>query len=1478
MEKKLENMSQVKKFKLYKSKSQWVVATIAFAALGLGATMTNAQAETKGPSEVAAQVQSSKDATNNEQSVQNSLNPDQSVIEDQHRVSQPATQPNETSGEPTQEETSNQTAVQQPSRKPSEQPQQGRPQATEAESPTAGAKTPQVAHNETVVNKTDVYNLGNTDTAKIKTAKQTAGLTYQQTGKAQTITAVDATVRSAGMWRLDDKGNVTIYGGVITPSTRFINELTGHSKSSAVKSIDIKGPLKIVGDASGLFAGLKNVTSITGLQNVDTAAVTNVDQMFANDSALTALDLSYFNFDWLRSNWFNRVDSQFAHMLDGTTGLTKITVNAFTPGWRNGATTGLALVSHATDPIPKVWQNEATGESLDVNHPVTKPNVAATYILTSIQQPTNDVITPRDKTIVYGDSTPDFTAASSGTDLKGLTFTNHDFYFEDSDGQVPKTLPTAAGVYKIHLNAGAVERIKNNNPNYLLTPKNFGTGTFTIKQKANAIVSFYDLEGHQTLPDKYNLTVTGAVDENPYVVISLPANYELTGDQPGIRVYQNGIIKYDCKITDDATDNVQINLNHHHTIGTARSVDTINLTGLPDPIKLPVPISWRTDRDEVTQQTIYSPERTTIKAPKIAGYTPASQIIPLEKTSTQAPEDRTFDFAYVPNAVTANVKIPSNGGPQTVKGITGRTGEHLQVAVPELLGYIADKQTVSATVNPDGTITVDPLHRWKGDPNYVTYSLADQTITVRFVNEKGKFLGKTVIAGKSWQKVDYGAAFAKEQELINTGYTPKAGLQNGLAGAPGKFTTHAQTFNVQLTKIKNVKVTTTLVPRDAAGNPLPNTTSTTVHGYPGTSVKMPVIPGYTAVNETVTIPSDRTQTVKVTYTANQQRITIQFVTERGAYLGTAVLKGRTDAKVNLDAALAKQQRIMTDNGYTPKGGLLNGLSALPETFTSHSQFFRVQLTKIKNVKVTTTLVPSDKAGNPLPNTTSTTVHEYPGTSVKVPVIPGYTAVNETVTIPGDRTQTLKIAYTANRVTADVAIPSNLGDQTMLGVTGKTGDQLQLEVPIISGYTADKDRVSATVNPNGTITIDGPAAKPGDKGYVTYIAHDQFITVRFLDERGEKLDSVPLRGKTNEKVDYQSAFDAMQKIINMGYTPKPGLQNGLVGAPDKFTTHAQTVNVQLAKIKNVKVTTRLVPSDTNGDPLPNTTPTAVHDYPGTSVKVPVIPGYTAAHETFTIPSDRTQTLKIAYTANQVTANVPIPSNLGDQTILGVTGKTGNQIQLEVPNISGYTADRTTVSATVNPDGTITVDPPKDKPGDQHYVTYTPVVNSNPGHVNTPSDSGTPLATTEDSGTGMPAATLGGHGVRDAGMPISAPEAHETGIPISTDANQDTEILPPATGTTGPVAHHAPVASQTTNLSAVTNQAASATGQEQPAATASQADNPQQKLTATDTANKIATKLPRTNEPAFNIWVLLGMGLMSDLSLIGLTKRKKHEESD
>ncbi|WP_204772908.1 hypothetical protein, partial [Secundilactobacillus silagei] len=115
----------------------------------------------------------------------------------------------------------------------------------------------------------------------------------------------------------------------------------------------------------------------------------------------------------------------------------------------------------------------------------------------------------------------------------------------------------------------------------------------------------------------------------------------------------------------------------------------------------------------------------------------------------------------------------------------------------------------------------------------------------------------------------------------------------------------------------------------------------------------------------------------------------------------------------------------------------------------------------------------------MPNVTGKTGEHV---TVDVPLLKGYTPDKTTVpaTVNADGTITVdnptttgKVTYTSNDAKANVTIPSNQGNQTVPDVTGKTGEHVTVDVPLLKGYTPDKTTVPATVNPDGTITVDNP---------------------------------------------------------------------------------------------------------------------------------------------------------------------------------------------------------------------------------------------------------------------------------------------------------------------------------------------------------------------------------------------------------------------
>lgn len=92
-------------------------------------------------------------------------------------------------------------------------------------------------------------------------------------------------------WNFDEgTGALSVGGGNLPYSTSAIPiDLT------AVKTMAITDKLKLASAPGEIFKNMPNVTSISGLENLDTSAVTDMSFMFANDPSLKSLDLSNFD-------------------------------------------------------------------------------------------------------------------------------------------------------------------------------------------------------------------------------------------------------------------------------------------------------------------------------------------------------------------------------------------------------------------------------------------------------------------------------------------------------------------------------------------------------------------------------------------------------------------------------------------------------------------------------------------------------------------------------------------------------------------------------------------------------------------------------------------------------------------------------------------------------------------------------------------------------------------------------------------------------------------------------------------------------------------------------------------------------------------------------------------------------------------------------------------------------------------------------
>ncbi|MCH5462650.1 KxYKxGKxW signal peptide domain-containing protein [Lactobacillus sp. LC28-10] len=541
----------------------------------------------------------------------------------------------------------------------------------------------------------------------------------------------------------------------------------------------------------------------------------------------------------------------------------------------------------------------------------------------------------------------------------------------------------------------------------------------------------------------------------------------------------------------------------------------------------------------------------TVSVPSMQGYTSDKSTVTANVNSDGSitvvtPDAQTGDAGYVTytgNPVTADVSVPSNKGAQTVKGVTGKVGDTVQVTVPTLDGYTPDKTTVVATINPNGTITVNTPDAQTDDANFVTYKADTQTLNVKVGNQVW------TTTGPSDSAVNYDEA--KITALIPKGYTIEGSytkLSDLLkAYAPANFdhdTTKDQSYTILLTHALTyqsenttrtihfvnqngdtvspdvVQTVTWVQPVDAVtGEPID---SYSPMGW-YTSLTAPTVSGYTADNPNVTelklTNSDapaNTDDVTVTYTGDQQTVIVKVGDK------TWTTTGQSGDPVNYDvpailALIPDGYAIDGQYGQTTFDNLIGVANHHFDTDTTKDQTITVPLAEkqiIQTVQTTRTIHFVDSHGNTVsPDVVQTVTWTRPVgavtgdptdaytpmdwyTALESPTVTGYTPNIASVAADSPMITDVKpanakditVVYTGNQITGNVSIPSNLGPQTVDNVTGQVGETVTVNVPPIDGYTADKSTVVATVNPDGTITVNAPKAKPGDAGYVTYTAN------------------------------------------------------------------------------------------------------------------------------------------------------------------------------------------------------------------------------------------------------------------------------------------------------------------------------------------------------------------------------------------------------
>ncbi|GAX06517.1 mucus-binding protein [Secundilactobacillus pentosiphilus] len=856
--------------------------------------------------------------------------------------------------------------------------------------------------------------------------------------------------------------------------------------------------------------------------------------------------------------------------------------------------------------------------------------------------------------------------------------------------------------------------------------------------------------------------------------------------------------------------------------------------------------------------------------PKVDGYTLSPQFVTLT-----AGGENTVAINYVGKQINnAIVTIPTNKGEQTVTNVSGQVGNTVQISVPAISGYTPDKTKVTATVNADGTITVNGPKAQSGDAGYVTYTGDPQTLTVKLGNT-GKVWTTT---GASDTPINYDQQAIVA--LIPKGYTINSNTSKKIfdsllqqLNAPTAFdhdSTKDQTITLPLQAAEDFSHTTTTRTIhfvDSTGKTVSPDVVQTVNWVRGSdattdpttgafqpmdwyaSVTAPTIAGYTPDIKTiaevypmmVTTPGNA-EDITVTYTADTQTMVVHVGDK------TWTTMGPSGSAINYDAGailslIPKGYTVTYNQQTTTIEALLTKAPANFDTDTANDQAWTLPISPAENFNHTTTTRTIhfvDNTGKTVSpdivqtvnwvkvsdaNAASTAGAYTPVdwyTSVTAPTITGYKPDIATIaedypmiTDQPENAKDITVTYTGETQKLIVTV----GDKTWT-TTGESGSDIHYDTQAILALIPDGYSISA--NTSGTTLADWLANAP--KQFDTDTAKDQTLTL---------------------PISPAESFNHTTTTRTIHFVDG----NGKALTPDVV----QTVNwVQTVDAATGKPTDVYTPMDWY-----------------TEISTPTVAGYTTAtakvaadYPLITDAPTNAKDITIVYTGNQITTDVTIPSNQGDQTVAHVTGNVGDVVNVAVPTLDGYTADKTTVSATVNPDGTITVNGPKAKPGDAGYVTYTAISTNVPD---------------QGDNNGLP-----GNNLTDVDTPTTndTPQPDTIPNPVTTptdDADKDTVTRQNSTAVksdqNGTRSGHSNTVTAIQNGGAVLSTSAAA-GHATAAQPSSSATAAGQTTTGQQTKQAAAGQLPQTNEQSDQVKTtgVLGLILLSLLSLFGLRRKE------
>lgn len=743
-------------------------------------------------------------------------------------------------------------------------------------------------------------------------------------------------------------------------------------------------------------------------------------------------------------------------------------------------------------------------------------------------------------------------------------------------------------------------------------------------------------------------------------------------------------------------------------------------------------------------------ETIQAKVPNQDGYHISNSLINVEIGPNNSFKTNNNINYLLNDAPTQDVTVHTNKGDKIIKDVSGHhVKDSFDLKTPGEPGYSPDKKQVHATVDLNGNIQIADKVIYSPDTVSTTITL-NTNMGPKTVNVSGTVDNTTKVSLPHIQ------GYTPNKDIISVGFgTDKKPI----------FDTHKIIYTGNAADAQNV-----IVPS--------NQTDQTVHidnsHKVGDSFTVPTPPltgykpkddrihftidanGHAITNDTIDYQGD-TVNGKVKINSNYPATIFQTVNGKVGDTVTVDVPqkgGYTTDKKQIQAIINPDHTITTKDVVKYTGNKIDGKVLVNATLNGHPTDKQEITVNQVQVGSTIRLTPNNIKGYHLKDKNFV---------INASVTPTGITTNDTIDYVGD-------PYN-NTVTVD----SNLGKQK-LHVTGKVGDTVKVKVSSPNGYHLNNSTIDVTITPTGTSHIDDiyylgdhltnltlkiPTYKndktaaitqipisnadvgsevtftPNDiKGYTTdgktvvgIVGPDGTITTNGeIHYHGKEVDN----GKLTVNITLNGTKQKTETIniakTNVGSTlkPKPNKIPGYHLDPNNpvliaTVDDSENINTadQLNYIGDSVESIIDVPSNLGVQHI------KVSGKVGDKLAIPVTnpTGYHSDKKTIdvTIGSDKKPKTNdtLSFIGEPVdNATVKIASNQGDQTVTDISGRVGDTLDVLVPNIPGFTADKKTIKVIINPDNTVSA---------LENIIYTQIpestsqptieVNSQDVHVNT-----------------------------------------------------------------------------------------------------------------------------------------------------------------